>query len=187
MEVEQRIGRIDRIGQREEKIVILNFHTPGTIETDIIERVMDRIGVFEHSIGELEPILESRGRASRAELFDFSLSPEQREQRIEEILALSRSRRAGRKDIEAAAPYLISSDGVDIEGLEPDLVGSGRYVGQEELALLIADWARTYRGRASVAMRSARPSSATRRWPPTSSDWCRTGSAPPPRSRTTWS
>ena len=52
MEVEQRIGRIDRFGQQEEKIHILNFHTPGTIETDIIARVHERIGVFTSSIGE---------------------------------------------------------------------------------------------------------------------------------------
>jgi superfamily II DNA/RNA helicase len=29
MEVEQRIGRIDRFGQTEDKVLILNFHTPG--------------------------------------------------------------------------------------------------------------------------------------------------------------
>ena len=57
MEVEQRIGRIDRFGQTEDKILILNFHTPGTIETDIVDRVHTRIGVFTDSIGELEPIL----------------------------------------------------------------------------------------------------------------------------------
>ena len=58
MEIEQRIGRIDRIGQREQKLAIWNFHTPGTIEETIRERVHDRIGVFERTIGELEPILE---------------------------------------------------------------------------------------------------------------------------------
>ena len=53
MEVEQRIGRIDRFGQQEKLIHILNFTTPGTIETDIIIRVHERIGVFTNSIGEL--------------------------------------------------------------------------------------------------------------------------------------
>jgi hypothetical protein len=38
MEVEQRIGRIDRFGQTEQKVFVLNFHTPGTIETDIVFR-----------------------------------------------------------------------------------------------------------------------------------------------------
>src|SRR5262249_52877260 len=73
MEVEQRIGRIDRIGQAEKVIGVLNFHTPGTIETDIVERVMERIGVFEHAIGELEPILDAQWEAVERLLFDFTL------------------------------------------------------------------------------------------------------------------
>jgi superfamily II DNA or RNA helicase len=146
MEVEQRIGRIDRIGQTEEKLAILNFHTPGTIESDIIERVMDRIGVFEHAIGELEPILDSGWKGVQDILFDFSLSPEQREQRSREaILALEEQARA-LAEVEAAAPTLVSSDGAEIEGLEQDLLASGRYVGQDELALLVQDWAETFSG-----------------------------------------
>jgi len=148
MEVEQRIGRIDRIGQTEEKLAILNFHTPGTIESDIIERVMDRIGVFEHAIGELEPILDSGWKRVQDILFDFSLSPEQRDQQSREaILALEEQARA-LAEVEAAAPTLVSSDGADIEGLERDLLATGRYVGQDELALLVQDWADTFGGQA---------------------------------------
>ena len=62
MEIEQRIGRIDRIGQVEKKLVVWNFHTPGTIEELIRERVHERIKVFERSIGELEPILDYEWR-----------------------------------------------------------------------------------------------------------------------------
>ncbi|KRA37877.1 MULTISPECIES: DEAD/DEAH box helicase [unclassified Nocardioides] len=147
MEVEQRIGRIDRIGQREEKLAVLHFHTPGTIETDIIERVMARIGVFEHAIGELEPILDSHWKAMQDVLFDFSLSAEQRaEQERLALLALEEQARA-LADVAAAAPSLVSSDGADIEGLAQDLEASGRYLGQDELALLVQDWADTFGGR----------------------------------------
>lgn len=147
MEVEQRIGRIDRIGQREDKLVVINFHTPGTIETDIIARVMDRIGVFEHSLGDLEPILGSDWSSVRELMFDFSLTPDQREEQVRAaILALEEKARA-LADVEAAAPMLVSSDGVEIEGLARDLESSGRYVGQAELALMVDDWAGTYGGR----------------------------------------
>lgn len=148
MEVEQRIGRIDRIGQPENKIGILNFHTPGTIESDIIERVMDRIKVFEHSIGELEPILDTEWRNLEKLLFDFSLSPEQRLLRTEQAIQAIEMQAKDREFIETAAPMLVSSDGAEIDGLERDLVESGRYVGQEELALLVEDWAETYGGTA---------------------------------------
>jgi hypothetical protein len=146
MEVEQRIGRIDRIGQREEKMIIINFITDGTIETDILQRVMDRIGVFEHAIGALEPIIGESWSDIESALLDFELTPAQREQRAEEALAALAEKERALEEVETAAPYLISSDGVDIEGLEPDLVGSGRYVGQAELALLVSDWVQTYGG-----------------------------------------
>ena len=48
--------------------------------------------------------------------------------------------------VESAAPMLISSDTADIEGLERDLLASGRYVGQAELAVLVQDWAETFGG-----------------------------------------
>lgn len=151
MEIEQRIGRIDRIGQSEEKIIIINFTTPGTIESDIMERVLERIGVFEHAIGALEPIIGGAWAGIESALLDFSLTPNQREQRTQELLAALAEQKRALEDVETAAPYLISSDGVDIDGLEPDLLASGRYIGQEELALLVADWIKTYGGRAEVA------------------------------------
>lgn len=56
MRVEQRIGRLDRIGQRH-VVRIQNLVAEGTIE-ERVERVLrERIGVFEESIGSLDPIL----------------------------------------------------------------------------------------------------------------------------------
>ena len=57
MRVEQRIGRIDRIGQKAEKLLIFNLVVEGTIEDRIYSRLYSRLGIFESSIGELEPIL----------------------------------------------------------------------------------------------------------------------------------
>ncbi|WP_420439170.1 helicase-related protein [Candidatus Poriferisodalis sp.] len=141
MEVEQRIGRIDRFGQTEEKILVLNFHTPGTIESDIIERVHQRIGVFTDSIGELEPILQSRMGDLRRAMLDFSLSKAQRELRLNETLAAIEEQRLAIGDVEAAAAYLSSTDTAEIDGLEKDLLESGRYIGQPELVRLLRDWA----------------------------------------------
>ena len=57
MKLEQRIGRLDRIGQKSKKIYIYNFFIEGTIETDIIFALDKRIHLFEESIGQLEPIM----------------------------------------------------------------------------------------------------------------------------------
>lgn len=57
MVVEQRIGRIDRIGQPMPRVVILNLVATDTIEERILYRLYERIGVFEESVGEVDPIL----------------------------------------------------------------------------------------------------------------------------------
>ncbi len=140
MEVEQRIGRVDRFGQTEEKIYILNFHTPGTIESNIIERVHKRIGVFEDSIGELEPILQSQMSDIKRTMFDFSLTEAERQRRLDEMLAAIEEQRLTLDEVESAASYLTSTDQAEIDGLERDLLTNGRYIGQPELVHLLTDW-----------------------------------------------
>jgi hypothetical protein len=56
MKVEQRIGRVDRIGQKK-PVVIFNFSTEGTVEERVVEVLSERIGVFQQTIGGLDPIL----------------------------------------------------------------------------------------------------------------------------------
>ena len=49
MRIEQRIGRIDRFGQRSDKVLIFNFITPGTVAERVFFRCFERLGVFrEH-------------------------------------------------------------------------------------------------------------------------------------------
>lgn len=57
MRVEQRIGRIDRIGQKFDKLHIFNLCITGSIEDRIFSRLYSKLNIFEESIGELEPIL----------------------------------------------------------------------------------------------------------------------------------
>ena len=47
MRIEQRIGRIDRYGQQSETVAIYNLITPGTVDADIYDRCLMRIGVFQ--------------------------------------------------------------------------------------------------------------------------------------------
>ena len=56
MKVEQRIGRLDRIGQKHD-IYIYNFACKGTIEEKILDVLNTRIRLFEESVGSLDPIL----------------------------------------------------------------------------------------------------------------------------------
>jgi SNF2 family DNA or RNA helicase len=146
MEIEQRIGRIDRFGQTEERIFVVNFHTPGTIETEIFLRVHARIRVFQESIGELEPILSNKLVEISRIVFDFSLSLEERQKKIDQVLIAAEEERFNLEQIENSSGLLASIDTAEIEGLEKGLVDSGRYVGQEELVHLLSDWAYNFPG-----------------------------------------
>ena len=57
MRVEQRIGRIDRLGQEHPAIRIVNLHYEGTVETDVYRALRTRINLFEAVVGPLQPIL----------------------------------------------------------------------------------------------------------------------------------
>ena len=57
MRVEQRIGRIDRIGQRYPTVTIHNFYYDGMVEAKVYRKLRDRIGAFESVVGNLQPIL----------------------------------------------------------------------------------------------------------------------------------
>jgi ERCC4-related helicase len=65
MRVEQRIGRIDRIGQSAATVLVVNLYTVGTIEQDTYQVLSDRIGVFQNVVGPLQPILAEMPRIFR--------------------------------------------------------------------------------------------------------------------------
>lgn len=57
MRVEQRIGRLDRIGQRYSTVRIHNFYYDGTVEAKVYRKLRDRIDAFQTVVGNLQPIL----------------------------------------------------------------------------------------------------------------------------------
>lgn len=58
MKIEQRIGRLDRLGQKH-PVKVINFSLLGTIEERVLSVLHSRIEVFEKTIGGLDPILGS--------------------------------------------------------------------------------------------------------------------------------
>jgi superfamily II DNA or RNA helicase len=65
MRVEQRIGRIDRIGQETPVVNIVNLYVKDTIEEDTYRTLKDRIGAFIDVVGPLQPILAEMPRILR--------------------------------------------------------------------------------------------------------------------------
>jgi superfamily II DNA or RNA helicase len=106
MVVEQRIGRIDRIGQEERQILVLNLLQEGTIDERINDRLYVRLDLFRNSIGDLEavvgPILDKMQRA----LLSHRLSPEQQAQVIREAELAIAAEQQERERLEERAAVL---------------------------------------------------------------------------------
>ena len=85
MRIEQRIGRIDRWGQKSEKVTIFNLITPGTVDADIYERCLMRIGVFNNALGSSEEILGEITKEIRNIAENFSLSEADRKEKFQQL------------------------------------------------------------------------------------------------------
>lgn len=145
MEIEQRIGRIDRIGQKEDKILVLNFVNEEAIDSKMMAKVLERIGVFEASIGALEPIVGDNIRLIQ-EAMDFRLTDAERDAKVQQFLVAIETQKAGLEDLADASAGLLIANDVPVAGLGEELTRTGRYVGAAELANLLDDWAQTLKG-----------------------------------------
>ena len=85
MRIEQRIGRIDRRGQKSEVVNIYNVITNNTVDADIYERCLLRIGIFEKSIGECEAILSEIGAQVEKIAVNATLTDEERRSKLEQM------------------------------------------------------------------------------------------------------
>lgn len=65
--VEQRIGRIDRIGQAREKVLVVNFFLKDSVDQRVYDVLRHRCGLFEHFVGAMQPVLSLARRMLRGE------------------------------------------------------------------------------------------------------------------------
>jgi len=102
MKVEQRIGRIDRLGQAHERIAIVNLLYRDSVETDVYLALRERIGLFSKYVGKLQPILSSIPRAlAQTAFLPRSEQDEQRSRALSELEAEIRKAEAAAFDLDA--------------------------------------------------------------------------------------
>jgi SNF2 family DNA or RNA helicase len=98
MRVEQRIGRIDRIGQKNKVVKIINYAYKDSIDGDIYEELEGRLQLFENVVGPMRPVLNSIEQDIKDAVMgdpDVKDTGEPSEQVVEE--ADSRAKRAQEK------------------------------------------------------------------------------------------
>lgn len=113
MRVEQRIGRIDRIGQKEERILIQNYFYGDTLDERIYTRLFNRLDIFKNALGDIELILGEKVHELTSDLLSHKMSKEEENDAI--------------KQTERAIAYLkLTTE--ELEKEATDLAAHGDYV-----------------------------------------------------------
>jgi len=85
MRIEQRIGRIDRFGQKEDKVFIASMYIRNSVDEQIYNALYERIDLIQESIGTLEPILGTDLADLQNDIIRGSLSEAQLQERIRAV------------------------------------------------------------------------------------------------------
>lgn len=108
MRVEQRIGRLDRIGQESPKITIWNLFYEETIDERIYRRLYERLNIFKRALGDLEAIIGDEIRKLTSDLLFDKLTPQQEEERIVQTEQAISNIRNQEEQLESEASNLIA-------------------------------------------------------------------------------
>lgn len=144
MVIEQRIGRIDRFGQKAKKVNIFNLVVADSIQEKIYMRLLDRIGIFKETIGDMEAILDAPFSADRKltiqdaynnmerEFFTTELTPEEQERKIMEVERAIANERENIKHLEEGLNNTLTNDAYFTNEIRR-IKDNNAYVTEEEL------------------------------------------------------
>lgn len=139
MRLEQRIGRIDRIGQQSKKLTIINLYCEDTIEDRVLYRLYDRIDIFKHSIGDLEEILGNPVRDIGDILLNKELSDSARESAAEARINVIHQKQMQQEEIESKADNILAYRDFILNNIET-ADKSERYIRAADLQFYVRDY-----------------------------------------------
>ena len=149
MMVEQRIGRIDRIGQKAKRIFVVNIACQGTVEWEILQRLYLRLDLFRSSIGDLEEVLGPVESQLQDGLFDPNLTDAQKTAVIEQAAQACEVRKRQLQELLKHSEHLIGQDRFLVDEVER-LRRAGRYLSHEDLERFIRERVKVIDPRSSV-------------------------------------
>lgn len=143
MVVEQRIGRIDRFGQKAKVVNIYNLVVAGSIQEEIYMRLLERIGIFRGTIGDMEAILDAQvGNTAMTiqdvynkmekEFFTKELTREEKEQKIAEVARAIENEKENLQHLQEGLSNTLTNDAYFRDEINRILYNNA-YVTDEEL------------------------------------------------------
>lgn len=139
MRVEQRIGRIDRLGQASPIIHIWNLFYEHTIDERIFGRLLARLRIFEEALGEPEPIIGETIQRLESTLLTNKLTPEQEESEISRAALALENVRKRQEELEKSASQMIAHGGLVLERIAAAEELSRR-VTERDLVIYVQDF-----------------------------------------------
>ena len=165
MKVEQRIGRIDRIGQKSESIVVWNLCSAGTIDERILARLYQRLQIFERALGGLEAVLGEQIQELTGDLLSRSLSPQEENERIDRTALAIETIRDQQERLEAQAGNLIAHGGYILDAVHAAHEFSRRITDQD-LFVYVRDFLERHARGHTLQQVSSGPDEVDLRLPP---------------------
>ena len=138
MRLEQRIGRVDRLGQTKDKVTILNLIYDDTIDKRIYERLYQRLQIGERALGEMEAVLGKPIRELERTLLDPKLSDQQKEQAIDRTALALENQRRDEEQLEAEAGSLVQH-GDYILARITESRGRNRWISGDDILTYVRD------------------------------------------------
>ena len=142
MKIEQRIGRIDRIGQKEKSILIFNFVCKNTIDERIYKKLWERINVFENVLGDIEMLLNESISKLTSKIFSSRLSAKEQEDLINQTADAIARNVKDEQTLENDAGELVAFYDVITENIN-NARKAGRWVSADDVEFLFLDFFKT--------------------------------------------
>ena len=108
MRVEQRIGRVDRLGQESDKVLIWNLFYDDTIDARIYRCLYDKLDLCRNALGDFEAILGEEIQKLTHDLLVRNFTPEQQEKRIHQTAQALENRKQKEAQLESEASHLVA-------------------------------------------------------------------------------
>ncbi len=108
MVVEQRIGRIHRIGQKAARIIVINLICEDTVDERIYDRLYDRLDLFRRTLGDLEAVIGPLINDLTKDLFFLRLNAQQQADRIERTAVAMENEMKLQEKLEQDASVLVA-------------------------------------------------------------------------------
>ncbi|MDY6826623.1 MAG: SNF2-related protein [Bacillota bacterium] len=108
MRLEQRIGRIDRLGQKAKIVVIWNILYADTIDARIYNRLYVKLDLCRKALGDFEAILGNKIRKLEIELLSGQLTAEQQNQLVDQTAQALENLRLEEQKLEQDAASLVA-------------------------------------------------------------------------------